>query len=283
MTETTQTPAVEQRITLFQAIRALGWLPALFTTVVGAPSVLAILEMTIDGFRLSSAFQWIVDGYHRLTAIMSRLVEPLVAPAIEWLSNWIKVELTLHEHWRPIFLIGLLVATGFMRNEWIKGRRINTFIAGGVMAFGILFGSIVAGLVPLNGGWWAQGLIAALPIVGLWLMIGIGGFFMPFYYTIRGGIFAFFWGNVQAAFVVGVLLFVVAAATYGLGLLLTGQSLNTGIAVLAALVLLYGLGSLLAGLLNPHIESAINGLTILGGGAIATVIIMVDQLLKYFA
>jgi hypothetical protein len=61
-----------RKVTLREALKDVGWLPALYTTVVGGPSILAILEMAIDGFQLVPAVQWIIDGYNQITRLNGR-------------------------------------------------------------------------------------------------------------------------------------------------------------------------------------------------------------------
>src|SRR5215467_2009351 len=69
--------AEEGKLTRRGVWKDLIWFPTLFAAVVGAPSLLSLLEMVRD-YRLSGAFQWIVDGYHRITTVMAHAIEPLV-------------------------------------------------------------------------------------------------------------------------------------------------------------------------------------------------------------
>jgi len=77
-------------LTPWQALKEIGWLPALYASLVGGPSLLAILQtvgqILRSDFRLSGALQWIGDGYNELTADLSALVEPIATPAINWLN-----------------------------------------------------------------------------------------------------------------------------------------------------------------------------------------------------
>jgi len=77
--------SAKKTLTLGAALKEFGWLPAVFTALVGAPSMPSILEMALD-FRLIDAFRWIADGYNQLTAVVARLIEPLFAPAIAWMN-----------------------------------------------------------------------------------------------------------------------------------------------------------------------------------------------------
>src|ERR1700752_612478 len=101
------TAAGKQRLTFWEALKDVGWFPALYSTVVGGPSVLAILEMALDGFGLVPAVQWIIDGYHQVTRVMGLLIEPFFASIIAWVNGLVGWSLVLHPHWRPLFLLGM--------------------------------------------------------------------------------------------------------------------------------------------------------------------------------
>jgi hypothetical protein len=86
----------EQKLTLGDILKDLGCFPLLFASLAGAPSLLALLQMARKEFRLIAALQWIFDGYNILTAEMAAWIEPLLAPAIAWISVLLGWERNTH-------------------------------------------------------------------------------------------------------------------------------------------------------------------------------------------
>jgi hypothetical protein len=170
-------------LTLLQALKEIGWLPALYASIVGGPSLLSILQTVSQilhrDFRLSGALQWIVDGYNELTAYLSALVEPFATPAINWLNEVFNWHLTLYPHWRPLFLLVSIFAITRFREEWrfawgfadlpniIFSRtmlRSAALFRCALYVAWILVGALIAGVLPPQPTWWLQGTLAALPM-----------------------------------------------------------------------------------------------------------------------
>lgn len=162
---------MKQKLTVRAALADLGWFSALFSAVVGGPSVLALLQMIFVEHRLIDALQWIVDGYSGIMAVVGAVLEPLLAPAIAWLGRLFDVRLELHPHWQPLLMLAMLwVSTGFRAG----GHRAHHYAMIAGMGLAALLGAVAAGLVSLEGGWPAQGLAVALP-VGV-MLAALGGF-----------------------------------------------------------------------------------------------------------
>jgi hypothetical protein len=100
----------EQKLTLWEAIKDLAWFTQTFRTAVGAPPILPILQMIMHR-QLVSALQWGVEGYHRTTAVMAAIVEPIFAPVLAWINPTLGWHLALYPHWRPLLLIGMVSMT----------------------------------------------------------------------------------------------------------------------------------------------------------------------------
>jgi hypothetical protein len=113
------------RPTLREALADLGWFSATFSTLVGGPTLLSLLQSVFVERRLIDALQWIVDGYNTILARLAGFVEPWLLPLLEWLNGMFGWSLVLHPHWRPAFMIvafiGVALGRGLVREgEWRK-------------------------------------------------------------------------------------------------------------------------------------------------------------------
>jgi hypothetical protein len=142
----------EQKLTLGDTLKDLGWFPLLFASLAGAPSLLALLQMARKEFRLIAALQWIVDGYNILTAEMAAWIEPLLAPAIAWISVLLGWELKLYPHWRPLSLLLMMYMVAKARTYWEEEEPLGAFFFGGIGGpFALAYGALFFGLLPMNG------------------------------------------------------------------------------------------------------------------------------------
>lgn len=155
-----------ETVTIPSALRDIGWIPLLFSTIVGAPSILALLQMALE-FDLTSSLRWIVQGYNALTEVMGRVFEPLILPVVRLVGTLLKIDLSLYPHWRPLFLMGMVVATSITRAALPTNDRLASFLLWMLMATGALIGAVVAGLAPPDSGAPAQLLFAASPFFGI--------------------------------------------------------------------------------------------------------------------
>jgi len=280
---------MKQTLTLRDAIADLGWFWALFAAVVGGPSILSLLQMIFVEHRLIDALQWIVDGYNGIAAVLGALAEPLLAPAIAWLNGLFDWNLVLHPHWRPLFMLAALPVTSIARDAW---RRESNAHASEPLALGVgaAIGVIAAGLAPLTGGWWAQGLIAAAPVAMFFLASELASIVRNLLARPinrdppSGG-----WGLLLAA--------VAAALAFALGAGLSFAPAlrnSAGLAALGALVVFLGAMGVASGLneaaartpeANANVEKTLRnaelssvrvGLTMLGGFVTAAFILAAD-------
>lgn len=151
-------------------IKDLSWFSSIFFLVAAGPSILSILQAVFVEHRLGPAFQWIVDGYNSLLAVVGAIIEPLIQPAIDWLNQTFDWSLALQPHWRPLFVLMTLLPTAFART--LRGPGELKWIQLVPMVIGSLLGALAAGLAPLSGGWWVQGLSAAAPLAGVLVIAG---------------------------------------------------------------------------------------------------------------
>lgn len=264
--------AAGERLTFGEALKDFGWFTLLFTAVIGGTSVLALLESVFVQQELIAVFQWIVDGYNRIAALAGAIVEPLFRPALQALNDAFGWELHLAPHWRPLFILGMVMVMGLARGAWRSGNRKDAVFAVVVIGLGALIGALVSGLLPLSGGWWAQGLGAAAPAMALFVFFGLAGVLAggdPADNTPLGAAALFI-------LIAGALAFVMGA---GLSFV-PGLSAGAGVLALAIIIALFGAGFLWLGLHNNDRGDATLGLTILGGFASAGLVLVADVVVK---
>ena len=159
------------------AAKDIGYFWVLFSAVVGAPSLLVILESVFVQHRLVEALQWIPDGWNGVTAVLGAIVEPLAKPLIDALNEQFSLDLTLDPLWRPLFALYLTTLTSFIRglprdreDSALKdfGTRIAVFL---LMGFFGLFAVLGAGLRSSWSSWDVVGMIACMTALGLFFAL----------------------------------------------------------------------------------------------------------------
>jgi hypothetical protein len=265
-------PEAKRRLTLGDALQDFGWFALVFTMVVGGSSVLALLETVFVEHRLIALFQWIVDGYNRIATVVGAMMEPLLQPMVDWLNAQFGLRLELAPHWRPLFILGMVLVVGLARSAWRAGHKRDAVLAILVIGAGALMGAVVSGLMPLTGGWWAQGLAAAAPTTALFTFFGAAA-------ALSGGEPADRTPpQVAALFIIvaGVVAFVLGAALS----FVPGLGAGAGVVGLAIIVAVFGAGFLWGGLAGNDSNDATLGLTILGGFVSAALIVAADLIVK---
>jgi hypothetical protein len=134
-----------EKVTLTEIIKDLGWFPTLLSTLIGATSLFSIFEMAFKDFRLNATLLWIVDGYNRLTAVMEHIIQPYILPAIVWINAQFGWRLVLDPIWRPIFLIVIIPILALARIDWREGARIRAVGYAGVRGAFSLITSLFLG------------------------------------------------------------------------------------------------------------------------------------------
>ena len=259
------------RLSLGEALKDFGWFAILFTTVVGGTSVLALFETVFVDHKLIAVFQWIVDGYRRIASVAGAVVEPLLQPLVDAVNAQVHLNLHLDPHWRPLFILGMVFVIGLARSSWRSGDRKDAVLAVVFIGAGALVGAFVSGLMPLEGGWWAQGLSAALPTVALFMFFGLATIFSS--------------GPGERTPISAAALFILlsGAIAFAIGAALSfvpGLETGAGVIALATIIALFGVGFLWDGLAKNDRGDAALGLTILGGFASAGLVLAADIALK---
>ncbi|MGE0625569.1 MAG: hypothetical protein AB7I04_24065 [Pseudomonadales bacterium] len=276
-----------------------SYVPALFGAVLGTPSIVSLAQAAFDAGNLYAPAQALLDSYNDGLHVVSRVIEPLVLPAIERFGSWFGWNLVLAPHWLHLFVLCLIFMTAQVRTRRQESVRASGFVDIPFLFFGALIGCLLAGTVPPTGGWWAQGLIAGLPLFFAWFAMAAANLFPDEIGALlaekpeRPGL-GFTVGYTGAAVFFGGLramrkLLIVTPPYFGLGFLLgAGLSIvpwlgeRAGIAGLAAFCTFAGVHFLRTGLKRRSSYDLRLGLTLLGGFAAAGLLFLLSVLVALF-
>jgi hypothetical protein len=178
-------------------------------------------------------------------------------------------KLVLHPHWRPLFLLGMVLVMGGARTAWRAGERQRALLGGGAYTFVFLMGSAMAGLVPLSGGWWAQGLIPAVIMFTYCVALTV--------FTVSSKRASLFDG-IRATIYFSGLCFSLGAALY----FVSGVDRGAGILTFGGIVAVLGASLSIDGILRSKHFQARVGLTTVGGFVAAGLILAADALVRAF-
>jgi hypothetical protein len=278
-----------EKLTLGEAGKDLIWFPTLFATIVSTPSWLSLLETVLENYRLSPGLQWIVDGYHRITHVLALAIEPFIAPIIAWINAHLGWQLMLYPHWQPLFLLTMILHMGTFRAilrrdlKWLTKFSSATFNVV-MIIIAALIGSLLAGLMPIEGHWWEQGMLAMLPWLSMLVASALNGLpdrlahllgrHDPDYKIVSkiSGRFEI----VEPVLTVGALLFMVAASLS----FIPGFERGAGIAALAAVLALNGVTTIVIGILHADRTEIRGGLYILSAFILAGMIVGANVLIE---
>jgi len=264
-------PDDEERLIFADTMRDLLWFTALFSAVVGGPSILSILQTIFVEHRLVDALQWIVDGYDAVVAVLGAAVEPLLVPLIAWFGGLFGWEMSLQPYWKPLFLLAMLPVTSLARMARdVSGFKLRDAAATAVRVMAALAGAVAASLLPLDGGWWVQGLAAALPIALVSGAIAA---------TLSGD--EWYPGVSMLAIVAGFAALAAVAFACGAALALqTALGFGAGLLALGGVLMVVGAGFALMGFRDADTVHGMVGVTLLGGFVTAGLILAADAAIK---
>jgi hypothetical protein len=119
---------------------------------------------------VSSAMRVLMDYYDGILTVLLGWARPYVSSLVEFVGQWIAIDLDLHDHWKHVFV---LIGVYFFRDatETLKvGRPVSALfllVIGFVIA---LFSAAGSGsIAPVADDYWAQFWIAAIPVIGVTL------------------------------------------------------------------------------------------------------------------
>tara|TARA_R110000823_G_scaffold112771_1_gene234656 strand:- start:120 stop:995 length:876 start_codon:yes stop_codon:yes gene_type:complete len=278
----------------------IGAVPATLGGVLGAPSILSLLQSTYEARDLSAPFQAIVDGYNQGIASAAAIIEPALVPVVTWIGRLFGWDVDLHAHWRHLFVLCTIYLFAQIRIRRTEKGGLKNWTDLPIEMLFALIGCLAAGMIAPKGGWWAQGLIAAWPLSMIWFgqasanIVGhefartFAGFERgkPLSYTL-GYVAA---GSALALGSAGKDLLIVVPPYFIIGFVL-GAALSfvpvigagAGVAALAVFAITAGIHFLRVGARQDQRYMTRLGLTMLGGYAAAAVVYGIDIVLKLAA
>jgi hypothetical protein len=275
--------AKDKPLSLRNVLKDLGFFPSLFGVIFGTPAVVSLLQAAFLTHELSAPLQAIVEAYQQGMAVFGALVEPYLKPIIDWFGELFAWKLMLYPHWRHVLVLSFVPWLAYARIEGLRGflRKFTYITLPFILSVAFsAIASVVVGLLPLNGDWWVQGLISAIPLGGL-----LFGLSTPTIYALMGftphGVHRS--QELQVSLILTIVAFMLAAS---LSLLLNLGS-SSGILVLAGTVILMGIGLLLTSFrlppaLDPGHGHLRLGLTMLGGFVGAGLLYALDWVIKSY-
>jgi len=279
----------------------IGAVPATLGGVIGAPSILSLAQSAYEAQDLNAPLQAILDAYNQGVASAAAIMEPPLTPIVTGFGRFFGWDLHLQPHWRHLFVlctIYLLAQIRIRRTE--KNGGMHYWIDLSVAALFALAGCLAAGTISTDGGWWAQGLIAAWPLSMYWLgqssAIIVGHEFEETFAAFeRGKSFSYALGYVGAGTVIALgragrdlLMVVPPYFVFGfvLGAVLSFVPVigeGAGVAALAVFAIIAGVHFLRVGKRTGSRYLTRLGLTVLGGYAAAGVVYGIDIVVKIIA
>lgn len=270
----------DRPITFFGALRDLGFVSWLFVALVGAPSVVTLAQTLSDGLTLSDALQWLIDSYNQLLAALAVIVAPLVRGVAHLFVNLFGLDLEIHPHWRPLFVLAAIFVSANARTLWGDKKRQTAIAFVLVAVLMVLAASVVAGLTPPNAPWWAQGLTAAQFVVfifaGFVVSYSIASVFFGFSQPYRKPLIAY----ARRGLFFGLAAFAIAAA---ISLSPYGAGGRAGVATIFGGLCAYGLYWIYYGFRHRDRPEIRFGLRVVGGFIFALLIILIDKAATAFA
>jgi hypothetical protein len=86
----------------------IGAVPATLGGLIGAPSILSLLQSTYEARDLSTPLQAVVDSYNQSIASAAAIIEPALTPLVTWVGRLFGWEVDLHAHWRHLFVLCMI-------------------------------------------------------------------------------------------------------------------------------------------------------------------------------
>lgn len=156
----------------------------LLGVLAGTPSIISIIQMVYVEGQLIAPIQSVMDAYTQTLEVLGAVAEPWIHPFLTWIGGLFGWDLTLHPHWRPIFVLMMVYAISYARGVLRDDLHPINTSAGLLMVPCVAIGTILAGSVPLEPHWLNQGLITLLATLGImvaWKLAHLIGFAMAGY------------------------------------------------------------------------------------------------------
>ena len=247
-----------------------------FAAVIGAPSILSLIQVVFIDFTLTDLIQWLLDGYNDLLSVLSILLTPLGRLLIDFIGGLVDVPIELAQHWQPLFVLLAIFISSNTRALFDDGYPKPALIFIMFMVPAALIGAWLAGAVPADSPWWLQGLAVGLPVMllftGMFLSYAVSSFALKFRRPYRKPLMAYLFRGARLA----IAAYLIAALISATGLIDT----HAGILTLFVGLAVYGAYWLRAGFVENDLPEIRFGLRLVGGFIFAMIIIALDIVIK---
>lgn len=177
-----------EALTFWQAIKDLGFISWLFATIVGAPSIVSLVQTVFIDVQFTALLQWLIDGYNQLLLTITVILNPLAARVLSLAEELLNIPLELQRHWQPLFVLLAIFISSNTRSLIDDGYMKPAIVFAPVMLVFALAGAWTAGVVPASAIWWMQGVAVSVPIfllfVGMFISYQVAwmifGFSQPY-------------------------------------------------------------------------------------------------------
>ncbi|MEZ5995290.1 MAG: hypothetical protein R3C25_06010 [Hyphomonadaceae bacterium] len=259
-------------LTLLGALKDFGWLPLTLLSIGGGLSIIDISERIVfDNLTLATPFQIILDGYHRITSLIGALVEPRFQPVADWLNAQFDWNVHLQPFWQSLFVLAMVFVLGPIRSMWRDGRWGTSALVFCFMGPSALVAALGVGLLPFVDAWWAQSLIAAVPLGLLLLGVALGG---AVYQLAPPSYPEEAWDGIVLLANLGAVMLPIALVLGAALSFVPGLGDGAGVLVLGGFVAFIGASQIYYGLEEKDLEKCRTGLSMLGGFVAAALVLL---------
>lgn len=135
-------------------------------------------KAVFNDLTLITPFQIVLNGYHRITALVGAIFEPAIRPIVDWANSRFNWHLCLQSHWRPLFMLSMVATTPHSRALWREGLRRDAIFFGVATTLLAIIWSALLGVLPTH---LSDGVVvasSALEVaIGAAALLVIGGFY----------------------------------------------------------------------------------------------------------
>lgn len=123
--------------------------------------MLALINDLADGGDFLKHLKFIIDGYNGIVSQLDAVADEIFLPIVELVNEKFETDLVIGDHWRPLFFLMLVFASGRVLDQIWKQRWQQIFSAAVWVGY-LMLAAIVTSMVPTTT-WHYQPLIGCLP------------------------------------------------------------------------------------------------------------------------
>ncbi|WP_146190648.1 hypothetical protein [Marinicauda salina] len=168
-----RTPKDKSDLALRSAsVGSIFWVLKIITFVVSSLSIVMLIRLGFEVGHISAPLLIILQYYERFVDQLFGWADPILQNIISIIGAFIKVDITLYEHWKHVLVVLLLYMAAVFRVKLIQSENIlvieiTSYAIGAVIA---LVASVIVSLRPLdNNSVLFNILFAIVPISAYWV------------------------------------------------------------------------------------------------------------------